>query len=149
MKDGKSHKLVIKACIPSAENLTDNPSSGKLSNPAVLPVPVTLSAVVHVPEDNFWMVADGGYCGLGKFNQEFADIETSCSGSIPNVDPFKGDFAELTTNVYWLMDLVATRGFKQKKGFVMGPSDTPHLKVCHILFEVQTYSLLDDFKLMI
>jgi hypothetical protein len=55
---------------------------------------------------------------------------------LPTSNPFKSDFTEVTTNVHWLMDLIATSGFKQKKGFVTGPADAPRLKVRHILFEV-------------
>ena len=113
----------------------DSDSDGS-PNLAFVPKPATLSEVVLLSDHNFWMVADAGYCGPGKFNQEFTNIKPSCSKGIPDVDPFKSDFAEVTANVHWLMDLIVTRGFKQKKGFVMGPTDAPHLKVCHIIFEV-------------
>ena len=146
-QDGKSHKLVIKSSIPSAEALAmDNDSDSDGSpNSALVPEPATLSAVVLLSDQDFWMVADAGYRGPGKFNREFADVKPSCSGGIPDVDPFKSDFAEVTANVHWLMDSIATRGFKQKKGFVTGPADAPRLKVRHILFEVRTCVTTDSY----
>jgi hypothetical protein len=122
-------------------------------NPALLPIPATLSVVVLLSDANFWMVADTGYRGLGKFNQSFADVKPSCLGGIPDVEPFKTDFAEVTANIHWLMDAIATRGFKQKKGFLPGPPDAPHLKVCHVLSWYEHVSLhcigclLNDFFL--
>jgi len=97
-------------------------------------------------DNDFWMVADAGYRGPGKFNQEFADIKLSCSGGIPDIDPFGLDFAEMTANVHWLMDSIATRGFKQKKGFVTGPADAPRLKVRHIFFEQKGEVFLTNDK---
>ena len=138
-QDGKSHKLVLKSSIRPVEELTaaDESDFNKSPNPTLLPIPATLSVVVLLSDADFWMVADAGYRGPGKFNQSFADVKPSCSGGIPDIEPFKTDFAEVIANIHWLMDAVATRGFKQKKGLLTGPPDAPRLKVRHVLFEVR------------
>jgi len=104
---------------------THDSDTDKSTNLALSPEPATVSAIVLLSDNDFWLVSDAGYCGPGKFNQEFADIKPSCLGGIHDVDPFKVDFTEVTVNVHWLMNCIATRGFKQKKGFIVGPADAP------------------------
>ena len=96
------------------------------------------------------MTADAGYRGPGQYVHNFASVKPTCSGGIPNVEPFKNDFPEVFTNVQWLLDSISTKDFGLKRGFVTGPVEAPCIKVRHVLFEVvlfiihRTASLLID-----
>ena len=112
----------------------------KSPNPTLLSIPATLLVVVLLSNVNFWMVADASYCGLGIFNQSFMDVKPSCLGGIPDVKPFKTDFAEVIANIRWLMDTIVTRGFKQKEGFSQDP-DGPTSKFIMFYLRYEHVSL--------
>jgi hypothetical protein len=146
MKFGSADKVILTPVTSS--NLSDGVPSPLSTSASPSPPPESppdvagLSAVVLISSDDFWMTADAGYRGPGRYVRNFASVKPTCSGGIPDVEPFKSDYSEVVDNVRWLLDTVSTQGFHLKRGFVTGPTNAPRIKVQHVLFEVILIILL-------
>ncbi|KAI0633922.1 hypothetical protein C8Q77DRAFT_1036223, partial [Trametes polyzona] len=105
------------------------------------PTPAVLSTVFQITSDDFFLTSDGGYRGPTRFHPSLAEVKPTCTGTIPPLDPFRTDFARALDNLRWLQDQIATPTFHLKRGvLVERPHQSPKLKVCHVLFEVNTCS---------
>ena len=109
------------------------------------PDPAVLSAVVFIPEEDYWLTSDAGWKGPTATAASFADVKLSCTGEQPEHEVFASDFAVVLRNVKDLLEQGCTKGFPETKGIVV-KSNTSALKLefRHILFEVR-HSLLNSY----
>lgn len=116
------------ACLGSPSSLTENDSS--------LPEVASLSAIVQINQDNFYLTSDQSYCGPSRFIKSLAQVKPSCSGRVLKAKPFNSDFATTMDNLHWLIGKATTPGFTENCSVMTGPNNILHIKVQHLLFKV-------------
>ena len=100
------------------------------------PEAAMLLVMVQVSDENFFLMSDGGYCRHERFIKFLAQVKPSCSGGVPQVESFTGDFAIVMENLQWLLNEASTPGFTEKHSIVTRPSNVIHIKARHVLFKV-------------
>lgn len=101
------------------------------------PKSAVLSAVVHIPAEDYWLTSDGMWKGPTDAAKTFADVKPSCTGQAPTNEVFSGDFTNVLKHMRTILDLARTKGFQQSKGvLVNGFGGIPKIKFRHILFNV-------------
>ena len=127
-------KSITSSCAPSPAP-SGSPSSLTENDPS-LPEVAILSAVVRISQDDFYLTSDGSYRGPSRFIKSLAQVKPSCSGGVPEAEPFNSDFATTMDNLRWLIGKATTPGFTEKRGVTTGPNNALRIKVRHLLFEV-------------
>jgi hypothetical protein len=145
-KIGTAQKVVyVEPIEAEAKSITSSraPSPAPLGSPSSLtendpslPEVAILSAVVQISQDDFYLTSDGSYRGPSRFIKSLAQVKPSCSGGVPEAEPFNSDFATTMDNLRWLIGEATTPGFTEKRGVTTGPNNALHIKVRHLLFEV-------------
>lgn len=101
------------------------------------PQSAVLSAVVHIPAEDYWLTSDGMWKGSTDAVKTFADVKPSCTGEAPNHEVFLGDFENVLKHLQKILDMAHTEGFKNSKGILVnGMGGKPKIKFRHILFKV-------------
>ena len=139
VRDGWADRLAIKVTEPKGSE------DGKEALPA-LPSPppdngsfdfALISAVVEIDTNDYWLTVDANYHGPSDIWPDYAIIKPSCICQMPDVVPFMADWGDVTDNLHWLQEDVATPTFKAKQGlFTMARATGPRFKMHHVLFEV-------------
>jgi hypothetical protein len=96
-----------------------------------------LSAVIFIPEEDYWLTS----CGMWKeptiVAETFADVKPTCTGGTPEHPVFSGDFRKVLENVAGLIEKGRTQGVKAAKGvLVKSSTGLERIKFRHVLFEV-------------
>lgn len=96
-----------------------------------------LSAVIFIPEEDYWLTS----CGMWKeptiMAETFADVKPTCTGGTLEHPVFSGDFKKVLENVAGLIEKGRTQGVKAAKGvLVKSSTGLERIKFCHVLFEV-------------
>ncbi|KIM59455.1 hypothetical protein SCLCIDRAFT_27285 [Scleroderma citrinum Foug A] len=95
-----------------------------------------ISAVVEINTNDYWLTADANYHGPSDIWPDYAIIKPSCICQMPDVAPFMADWGDVTDNLRWLQEDVATPTFKAKQGlFTTAGATGPRFKMRHVLFE--------------
>jgi hypothetical protein len=100
----------------------------------------TLSAVVKITTEDFWMMSCGMWKGPSEMTPSFQDIKLTCTGGIPDDEVFCADYKTVLDNARRLMTEVESNSFDGKRGFLITRGNTHKLKFRHVLFEVRTNS---------
>lgn len=101
------------------------------------PKSAVLSAVVHIPAEDYWLTSDGMWKGPTDAAKTLADVKPSCTGQVPTHEVFSGDYANVLKHLKTILDMARTKGFQQSKGvLVNGLGGNPKIKFRHILFSV-------------
>ena len=99
-----------------------------------MPLPETpqsavLSAVVHIPTEDYWLTSDGMWKGSTNAMKTFADVKPSCTGEAPTHEVFSGDFENVLKHLWKILDMACTKGFKNLKGILVnGMGGKPKIK---------------------
>ncbi len=127
MRDGKSHKLVIKPLATSED-----------SSPRVLDIPqiAELSFVARISGDDFWLLSDAGWRGPTEWSKKFEKVKATGTFEAPTHAPFAADFGEILKNIKALEAKMVTPGFEHSKSILVGLGNS-RIKVGHKLFEVR------------
>jgi len=134
VRDGHADRLVTKPAEPQ-DNTGKCPPSPPPDDGSFDLAPI--SAVVQIDNNDYWLTADANYRGPSEIWPDFAIIKPSCVVQMPDVAPFTGDWANVTDNLRWLQDKIATPKFTAKQGlFTTAGSCGPRFKMRHVLFEV-------------
>ena len=118
---------------------------------AKAPAPATpdhavLSAVIFIPEEDYWLTSDANWKCPTATATSFADVKPSCTGQAPEHEVFALDFAVVVRNIKDLLEKGHMKGFPETKGVVVKSSTgATKLKFCHILFEVSHSSINNNF----
>ena len=110
-KIGTAQKVVyVEPAEAEAKSLTSSrapspapsgsPSSLTENDPS-LPEVTILSAVVQINQDDFYLTSDGCYRGPSRFIKSLAQVKPSCSGGVPEAEPFNTDFTTTMDNLCW------------------------------------------------
>ena len=79
----------------------------------------TLSAVVRITTEDFWMVPCGMWKGPTKACPTFADMKLTCTGDSSGEQIFKDDYDVAIDNLRWLMEKTETPGVDNKRGVLL------------------------------
>jgi len=97
----------------------------------------SLSAIVRVDHNDFWMTPDAGYQKPSAVWKDLLDVKPSCVVSAPDLQPVKDEFQQVVANLQHLQDKMQTPGYEMGKAFFTGGhAQTQRFKVRHVLFEV-------------
>lgn len=130
---------------PTSSSDTSSPTSSRASSPTSSLFDPTetevavLSIIVEIGQDDFYLTSDGGYRGPSKFIKSLAHVKPSCSGGVPEAEPFNSDYTTAIDNLHWLLSEATTPGFKEKRGVVTKLGNATRIKVRHLLFDVSRY----------
>ena len=106
---GKGGRLVTKEVATEYKSSSDlsaaDPDSFTLTNPDS----AILSAVVLIPEENYWLTADANWKGPSTVAPKLSDAKASCTGQAPDNEIFLPDFATMLTNIQEIMEKGRTR----------------------------------------
>jgi len=143
VRDGRADRLVVRPVQPSGdagEHLPSPPPDDSSFDLA------PISAVIQIDSNDYWLMADANYRAPMEICPDFAIIKPSCIGHMPDTAPFTADWGNVTDNLCWLQDGIATPNFTMKQGLftTAGPCG-PRFKMRHILFEVCLSYLLRFF----
>ena len=125
-------KKVKWVCDGRADRLVVNgpPSEGSFEM-------ASLSAIVRVEHNDFWMTPDAGYQKPSAIWKDLLDVKPSCVVSAPDLQPVKDDFQQVVANLQHLQGEMRTPGYEMGKAFFTGGhAETQRFKVRHVLFEV-------------
>jgi hypothetical protein len=143
---GKAQKAVFAFSSATEANSITSSCASSPSDPAetddstAVPEVTVLSIVVQIGQDDFYLTSDGGYHGPSKFIKSLAHVKPSCSGGVPEAEPFSGDYTTSMDNLRWLLGEATTPGFKEKRGVMIGPGNAARIKVRHLLFKVSPHT---------
>jgi hypothetical protein len=141
LRVGKADHLVVKSDATAYDDAMKEFALDMSATAAPSPPqPVPLSAIVHIPEGDFWFASCAMWKGPTQAAPTFADIKPSFTGQAPMHDPIRADFTEVIANIKWLMGEAATPGVQMKQGLIVNTIGTgaPKLKVKHVVFEVRS-----------
>ncbi|KAF9230627.1 hypothetical protein BU15DRAFT_83395 [Melanogaster broomeanus] len=96
----------------------------------------TLSAVVRIMDNNFWLTSDAGWRAPTSITPHLHDAKATCVGVAPRSGPFRPDFFVAVQNATNLQQQVATQDFNLRYGFACtGEGESTQIKFRHVLFE--------------
>jgi hypothetical protein len=107
------------------------------------PVPTVFSTIVHISDQSYWLSSDAGWKGPTEFTSSPSQAKMNCLGVRSNEDvrPFQADFVTVVDNTNTMQTLMGTPEAEVRIGFALNFNGlAPHLKFCHILFEVSLAS---------
>jgi hypothetical protein len=98
----------------------------------------TLSTVVQISHNNFWLMSDAGWRGSTKITPHLHDAKATCVGVAPRDTPiFLNDFLIAVENAKNLQQQTATPDLQMRYGFACnGEGQFTEFKFRHVLFEV-------------
>jgi len=97
----------------------------------------SLSAIVQVDHNDFWMTPDTGYQKPSAVWKDLLDVKPSCIISAPDLQPVKDKFQQVVANLQHLQGEMWMPGYEMGKAFFTGGhAQTQRFKVRHVLFEV-------------
>ena len=99
----------------------------------------TLTVIVRVDHNDFWMTLDGGYARPSIVWKELAEVKLTCAACSPDLEPAKGVYDQVITNLQSLQCDIVMPGYQMGKGFFLGGKGD-RFKLCHMLFEVSSCS---------
>ena len=126
--EGRVDRLVIKQETGNDEQTEDRK-----------PEMVTLTAIVCVDRNDFWMTSDGGYVRPSIVWKELAKVKLTCTVCSPDLQPAKGAYKQVILNLQSLQCEILTPGYQMGKGFFLGGKGD-RFKLRHVLFEVSSGS---------
>lgn len=101
----------------------------------------TLTTIVRIDGNDFWMVSDGAYNWPSTVWKELADVKLSCAVCAPDLQPVKVDYDQVVANLHELQRQVVTPGYQMGKSFFLASKgDMERFKIRHVLFEVSALS---------
>ncbi|KAM6495451.1 hypothetical protein JOM56_008157 [Amanita muscaria] len=106
--------------------------SGQLGHVPEPPLPVILSAVVSVAEEDYCLTSCAMWMGPSDTAPSLADANATCLGVAPQHVVFADDYEQVLKNVRLLVEAGRTKGSAFQKGLLV---DDKHLEFCHALFE--------------
>ncbi|KAI6101387.1 hypothetical protein EDD16DRAFT_1810139 [Pisolithus croceorrhizus] len=144
--NGCGHILIyMPESLPNAISTTLPPTSSDNGNPhksspnvplPTCPVAVSLSAIIHIDCDDFWLTSDGGYQGPGTVWRDILDVKPSCTVANPGIEPVMSDFMHMLHNLHLLTKHCVTPGFSSGKSFFCTDHQAiARFKLHHKLFE--------------
>ena len=129
--------------VPPSSTSTETPEDGSQPSPSTSsgdePEIATLSAIVKISSDGFYLTSDGNYRPGGKVVKRLSEVRPSCICEAPTIEPFKSDFERVLENLRWLQREAITPGFTAKIGLF--PALPNCFKVRHVLFEVCSHCI--------
>jgi len=126
VRDGRADRLAVK---------TD--SIGGETKDTSQYIMVTLTAIVHIDRDDFWMTSDAGYRRPSTVWKGLRDVKPSCAVCIPDLQPARGDYDQVVKNLEQLQAEIVTPGYQMGKGFFLAlKGDAKRFKIQHVLFDV-------------
>jgi len=81
---------------------------------------VSLSAIVRIDRNNFWMSSDAGYQRPSTVWKDLVDVKPSCAVCTLDLQPAKGDYEKVVENLQQLQAQTLTPGYQMGKGFFLG-----------------------------
>ena len=139
---GKADRLVTNNAATEYRSACDLFAADPEAQAPPTPDPAVLSAVIFIPEEDYWLTSDAGWKGPTAAATSFADVKPSCTGQKPEHEVFAPDFVVVLRNVKDLLEKGRTKGFPEIKGVVVkSNTGASKLKFHHILFEVCCSSL--------
>lgn len=78
----------------------------------------TLSAIVHVDQNNFWMTLDAAYDWPSIVWKDLADVKPSCAVCTLDLPPVKAYYNQVVANLHELQAQVLTPGYQKEKSFL-------------------------------
>ncbi|KIK82480.1 hypothetical protein PAXRUDRAFT_832195 [Paxillus rubicundulus Ve08.2h10] len=100
----------------------------------------TLSTVVQIAHNNFWLTSDAGWRGSTTITPHLHDAKATCIGVAPHDTPiFLNDFPIAVDNARNLQQQTATPDLQLRYGFTCnGQGQSTEFKFRHVLFERTT-----------
>lgn len=139
---GKSDCLVTTDAAAEYQSTCDLFAADPKAQAPATPDLAVLSAVVFIPEEDYWLTSDTGWKGPTAAATSFADVKPSCTGQQPEHEVFAPDFVVVLRNIKDLLEKGCMKGFPEIKGIIIKSSTgASKLKFHHILFEVRCSSL--------
>lgn len=110
--------------LPSDNSLTTSPDHA------------TLTAIVRVDRNDFWLTSDGGYQGPTAVCKELLQVKPSCALTDPATMPVSADFAVVLETLHLITEKCVTPGYSAGASFFSTDGDGgPRFKLRHKLFE--------------
>jgi hypothetical protein len=126
VRDGTARRLCEKT--PDLEDPDQPPTSHELA---------TISTVVTISPDNFWLRPENNWKGPSQYNPTLADVKATCIGNKPNMELFQDNFEETIQNIEWLQNESAVVSFKDKCSIIVNNDGVPGIKFRHICISKQ------------
>ncbi|KAF9232798.1 hypothetical protein BU15DRAFT_80809 [Melanogaster broomeanus] len=105
----------------------------------------TLSTVVRIMDNNFWLTSDVGWRAPTSITAHLHDAKATCVGVAPRSGPFHADFLIAAQNATNLQQQIATPDFNLRYGFACtGEGESTQFKFRHVLFEKINGDNADD-----
>ncbi|KAF9239986.1 hypothetical protein BU15DRAFT_61619 [Melanogaster broomeanus] len=128
--NGRRESLFIKES-PSSPSDDQKPSS----DDSVADL-ATLSTVVRINDNGFWLTSDAGWRAPTDITPHLRDAKASCIGVSPLTGVFRDDFFLSVENAHLLQQQIATPNAGEHLGFACkGEGQFAELKFRHMLFE--------------
>jgi len=121
--------------VKKGDDVNDQISSKHLSNHQQ-PGSPTLSAIVLLTEEDFWLSSDGYWEDPTPSSPSFADVTISCTGAAPPPKDILADFGNVVENINVLVGRMRTRERNMKHVRVLSAITlSPKVKFQHNLFK--------------
>ncbi|KAI6100724.1 hypothetical protein EDD16DRAFT_1761229 [Pisolithus croceorrhizus] len=142
--EGRGHVLIhMPESPPDTVTTTSPPTNSDDGDPCdsspnvpSTPVAVSLSAIIRINREDFWLTSDGGYQGPGAVWRDILDVKPSCTVSNPSIEPVTSDFVHMLRNLHLLTKRCVTPGFSSGKSFFCADHQAvARFKLRHRLFE--------------
>jgi len=102
---------------------------------------ISLSLLVQITEDDFWMMPDGFWRSGSGGARKFSDVKLTCTGAAVDNHPLPADFNNALHTLEHIMDGAKSTGATQE-GVIKTTNEGPKLRFRHQLFQVRLFSYL-------
>lgn len=107
--EGCADRLVIKGETGNKETTDDRQAEM-----------ATLTVIVHVDCNDFWITLDGGYTRSSIVWKDLAEVKLTCAMCSPDLQPAKLDYDQVIANLESLQGRIVTPGYQMGKVFFLG-----------------------------
>jgi len=109
---------------------------------------VSLSLLVQLTEEDFWMMPDGYWRGGSAGARKFSDVKLTCTGAAIGEDPLAADFDNALHTLEYIMDSAKSTGATQE-GVIKATDQGPKLRFRHQLFQVSIFTFVVSCLLLL
>ena len=135
--EGRRKRLVEKAEVAAVEERYRAALATDRVLPTAQPRDAISSVIVHITDEEFWLMPEGGFRGPPESVATLGDLQLSCTGRAPDVAYLRHDFEAALNNLEYVIN-VGARENAVTSGLVVEREGVKKLEVRHIPFVVSS-----------